>query len=293
MKNCKAREPRIKSYIDGQLPWYERMEMSRHLRSCPDCRRVRDSLLRIGERLQSLRADAPLDAALRARILDGVRYNDATLPVRPKRRYNRFLLACAGGSVAVLAVCLYMVNSRLNPGPDGDAMVFTAPSVASKPASAGVPPRDVNAQSNSVGAAASQNPVPPGSGDSNAVSPRPRQITPFAAPGSAANGPARQPVTGSGATNRMEQQETAIYLSAPKAPSLLAGGSRRAYGGKRSAVSARSPAVISPAAAKRTSALQQPRSRAQTQRSLGAAHRNASNKSRAKQQSQRYRRRPR
>lgn len=98
---CAAFDADLKAHLDGELSLWRRLQVRRHLNQCPQCREEIQLMQSLKEELKT-QESAPLDADLRAKILDNAPQN-APAPLPNRRRAVRKLgLALAG--VSLLAV---------------------------------------------------------------------------------------------------------------------------------------------------------------------------------------------
>lgn len=98
-------EADFKAFLDGELPFLRRLQMRRHLQSCPQCREEIRIMQTIETELQS-EESAPLQADLRAKILNQVPVEaPQAAPQMPLR--TRSQIGFGAASAAVLAALLF------------------------------------------------------------------------------------------------------------------------------------------------------------------------------------------
>lgn len=84
MTDCTRFADDLKAYADGELPLLRRAAVRRHLAQCPACREEIAAMTQLAEDLRTSEPSEPLDADLRARILDAPPVSSWPMPARPR-----------------------------------------------------------------------------------------------------------------------------------------------------------------------------------------------------------------
>ncbi|HEX9995970.1 MAG TPA: DUF4349 domain-containing protein [Abditibacterium sp.] len=106
-----AFEADLKAFLDGELPFFQKLKMRHHLRNCPQCREEIQIMQTIEAELKT-EETAPLEADLRAKILGNlpVETPQSELLKRAPKSKSRLTpqLVFGAGSLAVLAAVVFM-----------------------------------------------------------------------------------------------------------------------------------------------------------------------------------------
>lgn len=103
MTDCTRFADDLKAYADGELPLLRRAAVRRHLAQCPACREEIAAMTQLAEDLRTSEPSEPLDADLRARILDTP--PGSRRPAPPRRPLSPSLKWALAG-MALLAWCV-------------------------------------------------------------------------------------------------------------------------------------------------------------------------------------------
>lgn len=101
----------LKAYADGELPLLRRYAVRRHLAQCPACREEIAAMTQLTEDLRTSEPSEPLDADLRARILDAPPVSSRPTP---SRRPLSPSLKWALAGMALLAWCFVFTVIQRN-----------------------------------------------------------------------------------------------------------------------------------------------------------------------------------
>ena len=102
MSDCERAMSMINEYIDGELETNEAKFVLSHIRSCPDCKKIYDELIKINELISGSCEEAPND--LSVLIMDKIR--------NEKKRRTAKLIKI-GSLVSVAAVLVLLISSPL------------------------------------------------------------------------------------------------------------------------------------------------------------------------------------
>lgn len=113
----------LKAYADGELPLLRRVAVRHHLAHCPACREEIAAMTQLTEDLRTSEPPEPLDADLRARILDAP--PGSRRPAPPRRPLSPSLKWALAG-MALLAWCVLFPQFQKHRNTASDKQIASA-----------------------------------------------------------------------------------------------------------------------------------------------------------------------